>query len=70
MPVLNLNLLHDVVGTPDGREDDDEEGRSDQAVEDEHHHIVGLEVLNVLIQALGLKLILKVLLTRSPECNT
>ena len=45
------------VGSPSrGRYDYEEEGRGDETVEDQHyedHHIVGLEILNILVQALG-----------------
>jgi len=52
---LGVSEAGDVGGAPGGREDDDEEGRGDQAVEDqhqEHHHIVGLEVVNILVKPL------------------
>jgi len=46
----------DVSSAPGGGEDDDEEGGGDEAVEhqhQEHRHVVGLEVVNILVQPLG-----------------
>ena len=53
---LSILEAGDVAGAPGGGDHDDEEGRGDEAVEDqheEHQHVVGLEVLHILVETLG-----------------
>ena len=55
---LPLTILEagNVGGPATGRYDDQQEGRGEETVEDqhqEHQHVVGLEILDILVQSLG-----------------
>jgi len=55
---LPLTILEagNVGGPATGRYDDQQEGRREETVEDqhqEHQHVVGLEILDILVQSLG-----------------
>ena len=53
---LSVLQSSNIAGSSRGGYDYEQQGRADETVEDQHyedHHIVGLEILNILVQALG-----------------